>query len=76
MPSRHRSKICTVELFWFLMFIFMIWIIGYRTAFAVDISSQEIIMDDKIVSAGFPVKERYNCKIDMDYLLNEFQKLI
>ena len=60
------------------MFIFMIWI-GYRTAFKVisaDISPQEAIMDDKIVSAGFPVKERYNCDVDMDYLLYEFQNFI
>ena len=74
MPTRS-SKICTVELFWFLLFIFMIWIIGYRTVFSSDISPQESIMDDKIVSAGFPVKERYNCNINMDYLLDEFQNL-
>ena len=57
------------------MFIFMIWIICYRTAFAIDISPQETIMDNKIVSAGLPVKERHNCNINMDYLLNEFQNL-
>ena len=58
MPSRRRSKICTVELFWFLMFIFMIWIIGYRTAFAADISPQEAIMDDKIVSSWISSKRK------------------
>ena len=56
MPTRS-SKICTVELFWFLLFIFMVWIISYRTVFGADVSPQESIMDDKIVSAGFPAKE-------------------
>ena len=53
----------------------MILIIGYHSVFGADISPQEAIMDDKIVSAGFPVKERYNCNVDMDYLLYEFQNL-